>query len=105
LYLEERSVVEIGYLLKWHEKEVLITGRIPIKPTRSSEEALFRAFSSKQADPSRYRQTLQSLSKTKPDLWLPLMPMEGQNANLYKEEWQDILTSNRRLVDSIDPGP
>jgi glyoxylase-like metal-dependent hydrolase (beta-lactamase superfamily II) len=104
LFLEGRGI-GAAYLVKWLDKQVLITGRIPIKPSRSSEEELYQSLSSKHANPTQYRQDLDTLSKIKPDLWLPLVSVHGQNANLYQDEWQETLKLNGRLLDPVDPRP
>ena len=30
-------------------------------------------------------------------LWLPGVPVHGQNANLYDDDWVKVLTRNRQL--------
>jgi len=93
-----------AYVLNWRNRQVLVSGRVPIKATRAAEDALLRSFSEKGAQP-RYRQAVQTLRSIKPDLWLPLIPSDGQNANLYDDEWKEILSVNERLAEPIDPGP
>jgi glyoxylase-like metal-dependent hydrolase (beta-lactamase superfamily II) len=105
LYLGGRGLEETAYVVDWHGKKVLFTGRIPLKPSRSSEEALLVDKSKKRVSPSRYRQSLDALSSMKPNLWLPLLPQHGQNANLYDDEWRDILKANERLISLTDEGP
>ena len=92
-----------AYLLNWHNKQVLISGRIPIKASRAAQEALLQSLSEK-GDPENYRQALQTLRSVKPDLWLPLVASNGQNANLYDHEWQEILDLNDRLIERTYPG-
>ena len=92
-----------AYLLNWRNKQVLVSGRIPIKATRAAEEALLRSFAEK-GEQARYRRALQTLRPITPDLWLPLIPSDGQNANLYDDEWKEILSVNERLAEPIDPG-
>jgi hypothetical protein len=104
-YLGGRGLEETAYLVEWHGKRILFTGRIPIKPSRSSEESLFLDKSKQRVRPSRYQQALDSLLSVKPDLWLPVIPMNGQNANLYEDEWRDILTANKRLINLTEEGP
>jgi glyoxylase-like metal-dependent hydrolase (beta-lactamase superfamily II) len=92
-----------AYLLHWHNKQVLISGRIPIKASRAAQEALLQTLSEK-GEPENYRQALQRLRSVKPDLWLPLVPSDGQNANLYGHEWQEILELNDRMIERTYPG-
>jgi glyoxylase-like metal-dependent hydrolase (beta-lactamase superfamily II) len=105
LSLGGRGLEETACVAGWQGKRVLFTGRIPLKPSRSSEEALFVDKSKKQINPSRYLQSLDALSSIKPDLWLPLHPQHGQNANLYDDEWRDILKANERLISLTDEAP
>jgi hypothetical protein len=105
LSLGGRGLEETAYLVDWQGKRILFTGRIPLKPSRASEEALFVDKSKKRVSPSPYRQSLDSLSSIKPDLWLPLLPQHGQNANLYDDDWRDILKANKRLISLMDEGP
>ena len=44
-----------------------------------------------------YLVSVYRLGETKPDLWLPAVPVDGQNANLYDTEWHDILADNYRV--------
>jgi hypothetical protein len=30
----------------------------------------------------------------KPDLWLPALPTEDQNANLYDDRWEQVVQDN-----------
>jgi hypothetical protein len=44
-----------------------------------------------------YLASVDRLGELKPDLWLPAVPTDGQNANLYDNEWQDIIADNYSL--------
>ncbi len=92
-----------AYWVKWQDKQVLITGRIPIKTNRLSEEKFYQSISAKQLSPSQYHQDLEALKRFRPDLWLPLVPTDGQNANLYDRDWPEILKLNERLLETVDP--
>jgi glyoxylase-like metal-dependent hydrolase (beta-lactamase superfamily II) len=96
--LQGRGVTPIAYLLPWAKKAVLLTGRIPIKANRASVEALSTDMAQKRGNASEYRDSILRLSKWKPDLWLPASPIDGQNANLYDNAWQNLLRDNSQLI-------
>jgi glyoxylase-like metal-dependent hydrolase (beta-lactamase superfamily II) len=96
--LRGRGVAPIAYLIRWGGKTVLFSGRIPIKVCQATSQELGREFVSGQANVADYRDSLARLQALSPDLWLPTIPTEGQNANLYEGDWKEIMTDNRELV-------
>jgi glyoxylase-like metal-dependent hydrolase (beta-lactamase superfamily II) len=96
--LSGRGVAPVAYLVSWGKKSVLFSGRIPIKVTQASSQGWFRDFSRGRGNVNDYRESLGRLADLKPDLWLPAYPFEGQNANLYHNDWQEVLAENRDLV-------
>jgi hypothetical protein len=47
---------------------------------------------------------LAALAGVAPDLWLPAVPVHGQNANLYDDDWARVLEQNRQLFPAGPPG-
>lgn len=88
------ALAPVAYRLEWAGKSALLSGRIPVKgaagnwpdpssATPASREVVLDAMIS-----------VHRLSDRRPDLWLPATPIDGQNANLYDQEWDDIITAN-----------
>jgi glyoxylase-like metal-dependent hydrolase (beta-lactamase superfamily II) len=98
ILLHGRGVAPAAYLMRWGEKSVLCSGRIPIKACHSAWQELSRDFARGQANVPAYRDSLARLQELSPNLWLPAVPYEGQNANLYDGEWKELLKDNRALV-------
>ena len=98
ILLRGRGVAPVAYLMRWGEKSVLCSGRIPIKVCQDTAQELSRDFARGQANATDYRASLARLHELSPDLWLPAVPSEGQNANLYEGDWKEILGDNRELV-------
>jgi glyoxylase-like metal-dependent hydrolase (beta-lactamase superfamily II) len=96
--LRGRGVASVAYLIRWGEKSVLCSGRIPIKVCVATSQELSRDLARGLANATDYRASLARLQDCSPDLWLPAVPSEGQNANLYEGDWKDILADNRELV-------
>jgi glyoxylase-like metal-dependent hydrolase (beta-lactamase superfamily II) len=80
--LSGRGVAPVAYLMRWGDKSVLCSGRIPIKATQRTWQELSSDFARKKANVADYRRSLARLQELSPDLWLPAAPSEGQNANL-----------------------
>jgi metallo-beta-lactamase class B len=95
--LQGRGATPMAYLLTWTDKTVLFSGTIPIKIGHSSMQALARDFQQGQGDVRRYRAAIQRLGEIKPNLWLPASPTDGQNANLYDDEWKEMLNQNDKM--------
>ena len=89
-----RGRAPLAYLLSWAGKTVLVSGRILTKMDPITLEPLRRDLKALGGDARLYRDMLRRLTKLKPDLWLPAVPVHGQNANLYDDDWLTILDEN-----------
>jgi glyoxylase-like metal-dependent hydrolase (beta-lactamase superfamily II) len=95
--LRGRGVAPVAYRFKWSGKTVLCAGRFPIDPDVPGEAALFSEISVSRETTLDYLASVFRLSKANPDLWLPALPLNGRNANLYDDEWQNIVADNYRV--------
>ena len=87
----------MAYQLRWAGKMVLISGRIPVKPDAAALDQVQRDVAAGPAGSSAaYTASLERLLRVQPDLWLPAVPVHGQNANLYDREWTAVLAQNRQ---------
>jgi hypothetical protein len=98
LPLQGRGVAPVAYLLRWAGKVVLFSGRVPIKLSNETAAHFDIDFSQGRGNVADYLLSLKQLyQEVKPDLWLPAFPADGQNANLYDNEWRKILMENSRV--------
>jgi metallo-beta-lactamase class B len=97
LPLAGRGLAPVAYQVSWAGKTVLVSGRIPVKGSVPALEELVRDVARAGGSIPEFRRSLQRLAKVRPDLWLPAVPVHGQNANLYDREWEKILENNGRL--------
>ncbi len=88
----------MAYLLEWAGKTVLLTGRKPVKVTPQSVDGLAADIGESKADWQHYQASLADLGGIRPDLWLPATPVDGQNANLYGDEWQAVIVGNGNVA-------
>jgi len=89
--LAGRGASPTAYEFKLDGKTVLVSGRIPQKLASQNVLDLMRDVRRSAEGPEGFRRSLNDLGKLKPDLWLPAYPVHGQNANLYDNEWTQIL--------------
>ncbi|HMF14026.1 MAG TPA: MBL fold metallo-hydrolase [Gemmataceae bacterium] len=98
LLLSGRMLRSTAYVVHWEGKAVLFSGRIPLKAPRAARWQVMRDFARSLGDTTEVRDALAQLRKLKPDLWLPALPADGQNANLYPGEWTQVLGENEELL-------
>ncbi len=92
------GVSPVCYELEWRDKSVLITGRIPRKITEESVMTLARELTADGSDAVAYLASINTLGKLRPDVWLPAIPLQDQNANLYESQWHDMIDDHRAIL-------
>jgi hypothetical protein len=96
--LAGRGLAPLAYALKWAGKTVLVSGRIPVKMNVPEVMRLRDDLKGPGSDAGKYVRSLDRLAEVSPSVWLPAVPVHGQNANLYNEEWAEVLAQNRQAV-------
>ena len=99
--LAGRGFAPMGYQLAWAGKTVLFSGRIPLKINQESGEKLISDLTSGQGDVRGYFASITELARLKPDLWLPAIPTDGQNANLYDSDWERTIEDHLFVIKMI----
>ncbi len=95
--LKGRGVAPIAYEVPWAGKSVLFSGRIPTRINHETWDLLMSGLSKSIETRLEYVSSIDRLGEVKPDLWLPAVPTDGQNANVYGNEWKDVLEDNHSL--------
>jgi glyoxylase-like metal-dependent hydrolase (beta-lactamase superfamily II) len=93
-----RGLGPVAYQLRWGGKTVLFSGRMPVDRTYEALQGLYKDLGQSAQRRADYAAALDRLSRLKPDLWLPALPAFGRNANVYDDEWNEILRQNRSLL-------
>jgi hypothetical protein len=88
----------MAYLIRWEGKSVLLSGRFPMTPSRTASKETLREMALSLGTAGEFRDALDRLRDVNPDLWLPAVPVNGQNANLDVGEWSTILAWNEDRV-------
>ncbi len=91
----------VAYELVWCGKKVLITGKTPPVVTQESGQVLIRELTGPSGDIRGYFASLNELRQRKPDLWLPSVPTNDQNANLYDNDWARVIEDNHMVMNFI----
>jgi glyoxylase-like metal-dependent hydrolase (beta-lactamase superfamily II) len=94
--LRGRGAAPVAYEVRWGGKTVLFSGRIPVKLNLAEGERLVSEVTGAGGDLDAYRESLDRLAAVRPALWLPAVPVHGQNANVYDDEWSKVLARNRQ---------
>jgi glyoxylase-like metal-dependent hydrolase (beta-lactamase superfamily II) len=92
-----RGLAQAAYRIPWAGKTVLFSGRIPILLRQETDALLFSTLSKSRDDTLDYLISVNLLAEPAPDLWLPAVAVDGQNADLYDHEWQQIIADNYRV--------
>jgi glyoxylase-like metal-dependent hydrolase (beta-lactamase superfamily II) len=98
--LQGRGPMAMAYQIQWRGKKVLISGRIPTKVGPQVKEEMAKILSEPGGNATHYRQSLDKLAGWNPDIWLPAVPINGQNANLYGNDWANTIAQNVLMVPS-----
>jgi glyoxylase-like metal-dependent hydrolase (beta-lactamase superfamily II) len=93
-----RGKAPVGYMLNWAGKNVLFSGRIPVKIDHDESERLTQDLVRSREDLRDYFACLTRLNGMKIDVWLPATPTCGQNANLYDGDWRRVIEDNLKVV-------
>ena len=81
--------------LFWKDRRTGVTQSGPIEPQTLQ---LRTELDASPTVATAYRDALQQLSRLQPDVWLPAMPLMGQNANLYDDQWRRIIDDNLHRI-------
>jgi glyoxylase-like metal-dependent hydrolase (beta-lactamase superfamily II) len=88
----------VAYRLRWGEKVILFSGRVPVPAYNQTAREQTAASIKSDADVLDFLSSLRRLGEFKPDLWLPALPLSGQNASMHGNEWQDLIAENERRI-------
>lgn len=88
----------LAYVVLWEGKKVMISGRMPIPASIEDYSDLRSAMNGPLRDAKAYRKSLNDLLPVRPDLWLPAVPLHGQNANLYNEKWLSTISFGLEMI-------
>jgi glyoxylase-like metal-dependent hydrolase (beta-lactamase superfamily II) len=107
----------LGYIFSVGTKQVLVTPAVPrnisiawtnrhsgkatISPLQPQTSALAEALQASVTFGNGYEQSVRQLQHLSPDIWLPAVPLSGQNANLYGDRWKIIGDSNLTLAQAV----
>jgi hypothetical protein len=68
-----------------------------VKLSAATGPQLLREVAGRGENVGGYLRSLTTLTELTPDLWLPATPVHGQNANVYGEDWSEVLRQNWML--------
>ncbi len=99
--LHGRGVAPIAYQIRWAGNTVLISGQTPIVIDAQSRAALQAELTQSESGATDYINSLRKLAQIQPDLWLPFLPVDAQNATMTEATWKTMLDKNFRAASEI----
>jgi hypothetical protein len=93
-----------AYVVVWDGIKVLVSGRMPIQRSASECRELHSRLGGQADVAGRYRESLYALRREQPQIWLPAVPLGDRNANLYDQEWDELLRFNINFVRYVEDG-
>ncbi len=100
--LDGRGWSPIAYRVILGGKSVLFSGQIPVKMSQEAGESLIADLTHPPGDPQGYLRAMTRLHRAgRSDLWLPLIPTHGQNANLYGQDWDRTIEENLAVLRAV----
>ncbi len=103
--LRGRGSAPVAYLVPWGGRSVLLSGRMVAKISQETVDALLEDFKGARGDADDYLGSLAMLGGLRPDLWLPAVPTDGQDANLYDRQWEQDVGEIRAVVERYGRTP
>jgi metallo-beta-lactamase class B len=101
--LHGSGLAQIAYRVRWSGKTVLFTGAFPLGNGSQGASNSPAGRGHSRDSVMEYLASVFRLSEPRPDLWLPMVPASGQNANLYDDQWQEILNDSYRAGSHVLP--
>jgi glyoxylase-like metal-dependent hydrolase (beta-lactamase superfamily II) len=93
-----------AYVVVWEGAKVLFSGRMPIERSASACRELGTRLGGSAGAVGQYRESLYALRRVQPQIWLPAMPLHCRNANLYDQEWDELLRFNIDFARHVEEG-
>ena len=87
----------VAYQVRLGGKAVLFGGTVPVQTREETVAETFASISKSKGATLDFLIAVYRLGELKPELWLPAVAVDGQNANLYDREWRDLIAYNYRL--------
>ncbi len=100
-----RGIAPVAYVVRWAGRSILFSGRIPTTIDLQTREELLAELSKSRQTAIDYVESLRQLAGLQPDLWLPAVPFDAQNASLFDSVWKTVLEKNYRVANELLKAP
>lgn len=90
---------EVAYAITVDGNTALFTGHVPANSDDESLVNLDAALSTSREARIEHIYAIHALEKQKPDLWLPAVPAQAQNAHVRENEWKALIALNYRIAE------
>jgi hypothetical protein len=99
--LQSGGIWPVAYVIQWDAKTVLASGRIPLMIDQQSRTEIAELLPGSRREAFDFVSAVRKLVDLNPNLWLPAVSINSQNANLYEGIWKGILDRNYRMATEV----
>lgn len=100
--LKGRGLFPMAYEVEISGKKALFSGMIPTKLNQAAADRLIADLTSPPGNAAEFQDSLVELRLATPDLWLPSIPVDDQNANIYDLEWDNVRRDNVEVAHLVE---
>lgn len=93
-----RDDTAVAYYFQVDGDEVVVTGEVPLETREFEMRQLLVDDVLETWNFSALQNSLSALGRLRPKLWLSAHPMHGRNANLYDDDWMNVVSRNASVV-------
>lgn len=92
--LHGRGTAPVAYRIEEDGKAILVSGQFPIVSNYEAIEGLQNDVSGGRDRAIDFIDSVDRLARPRPNVWLPAIAIDGQNANVYKDDWNENIRNS-----------
>lgn len=96
-----RDDTSTAYSFQIDGEEVLVSGNVLLEESNIEPRRLMVDAVQQTWNLTAFQNTLSALGRLRPKLWLTAHPLHGRNANVYGDEWLDVLSRHAKALQQL----
>jgi glyoxylase-like metal-dependent hydrolase (beta-lactamase superfamily II) len=99
--LHGRGIAPVAYRIDEDGKSILVSGRFPIVSNHESIDELQNDIAGVRDRAIDFIDSVDRLARPRPNVWLPAIAVDGQNANVYEDDWNENIRNSLTIGYSL----